>query len=276
MSDAPIDLPLPEPATPRPYALLCVLMLAAQSALLSERVTEVWSALPLLFGASFLVIQWRDAPALVLFIVAWLLASEGIPEGPPGLVRRLVLGTHSLAAASRSDPEFEDFILAAAFLVYAASYYRYLGLVRHVFPLDPRVRPYGGLGGVERRRLQEEPMRRSPETVTPREFGLLAVALPLCVGGAAWLWQWLREGESLVHSVDDSLVATMKLLFLFGVPLLVFRAVLGYVNQCRAARAESLLFLQDQLWRETRREQSRANRWLTWARLRAQRRKEKQ
>jgi hypothetical protein len=276
MSEEPIDLPLPEPSSPRPYALLCVLMLAAQSALLSERVPEVWSALPLLFGASFLVIQWRDAPALVLFIVAWLLASEGIPEGPPGLVRRLVLGTQSVAAASRSEAEFSDFILAAAFLVYAASYYRFLGLVRHVFPLDPRVRPYGGLGGVERRRLQEEPLRRSPDTVTPREFGLLAIALPLCVGAAAWLWQWLQEDRSRVHSVDDVLVSSMKLLYLFGVPLLLFRAVLGYVSQCRAGRAETVLFLQDQLWRETRREQSRANRWLTWARLRAQRRKEKQ
>jgi len=52
-------------------------------------------------------------------------------------------------------------------------------------------------------------------------------------------------------------------------------AALAYTKRALASSPENLLFLLEQLWRETRREQSRANRWLTWARLRAQRRKER-
>jgi hypothetical protein len=276
--DAPvIDLPLPEPTSPRPYLVLCVLMLLALTALLGERVPDVWSALPLAFGVAFLVIQWRDAPALVLLLVAVLLASEGVPGGPPGVVQRLLLhGFHSYAGVfARSRPLFDDFLVAAAFLVYAASHYRLVGLMRNLFPLDPRVRPYGGLRLAERRRLQEEPQRRSTDTVTAREYGLLAVAVPLCVGGAAWLWPWTIAGDEYLHSSESIVVSLLKLLYLFGVPLVVFRAALVYTIRCRAGGDESLLYLQEQLWRETRREQSRANRWLTWARLRAQRRKEK-
>jgi hypothetical protein len=42
----------------------------------------------------------------------------------------------------------------------------------------------------------------------------------------------------------------------------------------RAPTEENLLYLQDQLWQQTRHEQATLNRWLVWARLRWQRRKE--
>src|SRR5262249_35161929 len=51
-------------------------------------------------------------------------------------------------------------------------------------------------------------------------------------------------------------------------------AVLGYLRSLQAPPADNFLYLQDQLWRQTRGEQSLLNRWLTWARLRLQRRKE--
>jgi len=52
-------------------------------------------------------------------------------------------------------------------------------------------------------------------------------------------------------------------------------AVLAYARQASATPEEALLYLQDQVWRDTRCEQSRINRWLVWARLRWQRRKER-
>jgi len=48
----------------------------------------------------------------------------------------------------------------------------------------------------------------------------------------------------------------------------------SYVRLASATPEESLLYLQDQSWRHTRREQGNLNRWLTWARLRVQRKKE--
>ena len=50
--------------------------------------------------------------------------------------------------------------------------------------------------------------------------------------------------------------------------------MLAYLHQARAGPAASLLYLQDQLWQQTRREQNRINRWLTAARLWWQKKKE--
>ena len=274
--EAPIDLPIDQPAAARHYSMLCLLMLLVLTVLLVERVPDAWSALPLLFGTAFLVIRWREGPAVVLFLVAWLLAAENLYGDPPTVFRILLLkGFRTFAHYARTSPAFDDFLLAGAFLLYAASHYRYLGFVRHVFPLDPRQRPYGGLASAERRRLLEEPQRRSQETMTPREFGLLAAVVPLWLGGAALLWTWALAEQRPSYVFDDVLWSALKLLYLFGVPLLIFRAVLIYANQRQASHDENLMYLQEQVWRETRREQSRTNRWLTWARLRAQRRKEK-
>jgi hypothetical protein len=184
------------------------------------------------------------------------------------------LGLRYFAARSQHEPAFDDFLIAGAFLLYAAAYYRYLGLERHLFPLDVRKRPYAGLGSAERRRLIEEPQRRAPETVTLRELGTLGLAVPLWIGGAAALWQLAMPYQPQRYDFGLVLWSALKVLYLFGIPLLLFRAGIAYSNQCRAGRGESMMYLQEQLWRETRREQSRLNRWLTWARLRAQRRKE--
>jgi hypothetical protein len=56
--------------------------------------------------------------------------------------------------------------------------------------------------------------------------------------------------------------------------LVVARGFLGYLGRLRASREESLLYLQDQLWTQTRGEQRRITRWLAWSRLRGQRKKE--
>jgi hypothetical protein len=274
--ETPIDLPVEQPPAARHYGLLCVMMLLVMTALLAERVPEVWCALPLLFGAVLLLVQWRDAPALVLLFVAWLVASEGQFGEPRDVPHDLLLHEfHVFAGQSRPLPVFDDFLLAGAFLLYAASYYRYVGFARNLFPLDTRQRPYGGLALGERRRQLEEPQRRTAETVTMKEFGLLAVGVPVWIGGAALLWGWLMDDQPQDYAFDQVFAAALKLLYLFGVPLLLFRASIAYANQVRAHPAEHVIYLQDQLWRETRREQGRVNRWLTWARLRAQRREEK-
>jgi hypothetical protein len=274
--EAPIDLPLEPPPASRHYVLLCLMMLLVITVQLVERVPDVLSLLPLVFGGVFLLVPWRDGPALVLLFVGWLLTAEGHYGIPRDVFHDLVTEEFRFfAGESRMIPVFDDLLLAAAFLVYAAGYYRYFGFVRHLFPLDPRHQPYAGLVYGERRRLVEEPQRRGPDTLTAWEFGLLALVVPLWIGGAAVLWNWMMEDQLRDYVFDDALWAVLKLMYLLGVPLLLFRAGIAYSMQCRAHRDESLVFLQDQLWRETRREQGRVNRWLTWARLRAQRREER-
>ena len=66
----------------------------------------------------------------------------------------------------------------------------------------------------------------------------------------------------------------LLLIFLVGLTAAVLGGAAAYLHWATASLVEHLLYLQDQTWRETRREQNRINRFLTWARLRAQRRKE--
>ena len=48
-------------------------------------------------------------------------------------------------------------------------------------------------------------------------------------------------------------------------------SVLGYLAWIRMSPAEATLYLQDVAWRETRREQTRINRWIAWAKLKKRR-----
>jgi hypothetical protein len=58
--------------------------------------------------------------------------------------------------------------------------------------------------------------------------------------------------------------------------VLAVAALLRYLALRRMTPPEAGLYLQDVLWRETRREQRRLNRWLAWAWLRRRRREERE
>jgi hypothetical protein len=60
----------------------------------------------------------------------------------------------------------------------------------------------------------------------------------------------------------------LLLLWAGGLGLALAASVLGYLGWSRATPEESRLYLQDQLWRETRAEQGEVNRWRVWARRR--------
>ena len=62
------------------------------------------------------------------------------------------------------------------------------------------------------------------------------------------------------------------LLWSFSLFLIVVFGVIAYLGQRRLTPDEAELYLQDELWRQTRREQSRLNRWLAWAVQRRKRR----
>ena len=72
-------------------------------------------------------------------------------------------------------------------------------------------------------------------------------------------------------------MATWHLLVLIWLGSLVLMgasAVLAYVERAQAGPEESLLYLQDQLWTQTRGEQRRIHRWMVWLRLRRQKQQE--
>jgi hypothetical protein len=171
-------------------------------------------------------------------------------------------------------PTLMDLVLCIAVLAYVLGHYRLLSLVRSIFPPDPR------------RRHSDSSQRRAAHLVTGREMALVGLAVPVWTGLALLVWVWMNESDlpPALHLPDipgQTLLGMPRelwhLVWLLWHGLLVLAVagiVAGYLRRATATAEESLLYLQDQCWRLTRREQSVLNRWLTWARLRAQRKKE--
>jgi hypothetical protein len=101
----------------------------------------------------------------------------------------------------------------------------------------------------------------------------LLLTLPVWVLAAALFWAQLAVAEPL-EDVPLVVWRAVLLAWVFGLGLAVIAALLSYVGMGQASRAEARLFLQDQAWRETRKDQARLNGWLVWGRLRRQRKEE--
>jgi hypothetical protein len=268
-ADAPDDPRQSPPA--RQYLLVCLLSLLVLTLGLVVKGFGEWALPPLLLGVVGVVFHWRAAPALVPLLLVVLT----ILVGPAGL--------YYLSHADLEETDaLLDPLLAAAALAYSLAHLRLLGLARHLFPPDARPLTATRPG---RRTVRGRPHPRPPEAVGPTEVPLALLAVPLwaALGFVAWMilsaqespleeasWRLTRYQED----VRNALWRGVVVLWLGVLGLLLASAVLGYLRRLRAPLAENLLYLQDQLWRETRGEQSLLNRWLTWARLRAQKRKE--
>jgi hypothetical protein len=95
------------------------------------------------------------------------------------------------------------------------------------------------------------------------------------VGLAVIAWS-LLPGDWHLLGVPPHVWRTVLLVWIVGLSFLVKASLLGHLGRVRMTRAEALILLQDAVWRDTRREQRRINRWLVWARLRGERRKERE
>jgi hypothetical protein len=260
----------------RTYALLCMAALTGLLAALVLRRAEPWALFPVLLGGVAMVFRWRAGPVLVLLAVALLLWTWWIGISPGWLfstaaawVRRWLLGYPVGAlrlpvmgrTPSRGVLPLSDLLLAVSLLGYAAAHYRLQGLVTRLLPAEPR--------------RHREPARRAPELVTAGEVLLLLLALPVC-GGLAYLFAgWLRGRETELE-IADSAWQGILVLWLGGGGVLGVAALLRYLALRRMTPAEAAMYLQDVLWRETRAEQRRLNRWLVWAWLRRRRREEEE
>lgn len=240
----------------RVYTLVCVAALVAVVMVLAARGLSWPALLPLLAGGAAALAGWSAGPPLVLLCVSVLL-----------LVR--VRDLHLTILAGLPDWLPMDLTLAAALLVYVAAQYRVQSMVRHIFPPDLRRRRRG------RRTSTDIPLPpveepRSPDLVGPAEAARLVVILILVAALTALAWVLLLQWPppwGFAHRPWALLVLAWLAL---GVSVTVM-ALSGWQHMNQAQPEQALMYLQDQLWRETRREQSRLNRWLVWLRLRRQR-----
>jgi hypothetical protein len=265
MEDKPADL-RSHPGV-RGYTLLCVfaLLVLIWVLVLVTNGLELWSLLMVLTAIAALVAHWRMGPALLLGCLTILLVAQA----------RFRWRFFGLPAPSSGLP---DLVLCAAVLAYVAGHYRLQSIVHHVFPLDPRQRKgRTGLGesGMKTREHSAPSSARSPGLVTSWEIGQLVLTLPLWPLAAYLLWIRLAL-EMPELNVPLPVWRLLLVLWLIGLALVATGTVFAYLRRAQATPQENLLFLQDQVWRQTRGEQSRLNRWLVWARRRGQRGREKQ
>lgn len=236
------------------YLLFCLAALFLLLVCLMDRGLEWWGLVAPLIGCLALLMHWSHGPPLVILSLFALLGLQRSPGG---------FGSSSWLRFQ--TPTLMDLVLCLAVLAYAAGHYRLLALTRRIFPADPRHTTEDGVDPAK---------RRSADLVSGTEMGLLALALPLWPGLAVMSWVWLTsDGPTL--GLPRDIWRLLRVVWAVVATVTATGIVVGYLRLATASPQESLLYLQDELWRLTRREQGTLNRWLTWARLRAQRKKER-
>jgi hypothetical protein len=281
MSEPRTNSPPDQHPAVRDYGLVCLGALALLVVALMLRRPDPWALLPALLGALGLLFRWRAAPVIVLMAVFLVLWSWWVGSSPgrmvtlaKGWVQWLVgqpedrLPRWVTGPPSRDVLPVSDFLLAVSLLAYTAAQYRLQGLTRRLFP------PVRHRQALAPAKEDEETARRSPDLVTGREVMVMLAALAACGVGAALFWNWLWGQETDLVILDTAWQGIL-VLWLVGGAALAAAAGLRYLVLRRMTSAEAQVFLQDVLWRETRGEQRRLNRWLAWAWLRRRRREEK-
>jgi hypothetical protein len=250
----------------RRYTILALIALLVLFLGLMELGLGIWGLLPLLAGSLAVALHWTTGPPLVLVTTAFLVNWSQHVFVP--WRRRLghLFSLHDPGFLTETGPPFVDLLLCIALLGYVVAQYRLLALVHSILPRDARRR-----SGDDR----PTPQRRSPDQVSDRELERFALLLPLWTALAYGVWAMYPSQASGPLGLNGEVWRIFLIVWTIGVGTLATAVVVGYLGWTNATAAEAQLYLQDQLWRQTRREQSRLNHWITWARLRRQRREER-
>jgi hypothetical protein len=207
-----------------------------------------WSMVPLLAGGAAVAGGWSIGPPVVIGSTTWLLIIEG--------------ATHHGVVAHHFGI---NWLLSIAVTAYTAGHYRLSSLRRNIFPPDPRrrmprrLRPRGLV-------LPPVEQPRPPDLPDAGEAGKLAVVVFVCAGLATLVLELLRALDPPL-AMPQPEWAAMVLVWLGSGAIILGALIVALVRIYGQRPEQAMMYLQDQLWRETRREQSRTNRWLVWARL---------
>jgi hypothetical protein len=247
----------------RNYTLFCLAALFLLVVCLANRGLDWWCLVPALVGCLTLLTHWSHGPPVVLLSLVGLMGLSGTYS------RWSPYSRWNYTVWSRfQTPTLMDIVLCMAILAYVLGHYRLLSLVRNIFPPDPR------------RRHIDPSQRRSADLVSGWEMALLGLSLPIWTGLGLAIWtsgmiDFSRySGRRWETASLQDLLRELGLVWAFLALLAAAGIAVSYMQWTTATPEEQLIYLQDQCWRPTRREQGLLNRWLTWARLRVQRKKE--
>ncbi|MCC6417136.1 MAG: hypothetical protein IT429_02685 [Gemmataceae bacterium] len=230
------------------YTIVCLVALAAMFAIEFQQGPALYTPLLLVVGLVGVLARLPLAPILVLVVLAagHLLEQHRLI----GLGGGWYVRSRALRVA--------DVGLCAAVLAYVAAHYRLQSLTRHVFPLDPRRRE-----PTKVRRPPVARVRRSAVLVTPDEVAWLLLALPVPALLAQLVWMILDRPWDIL-GLPWQLGRVLLVLWALAVGGFVVTGLVGHWRTRRMTAAEGALFLQDVVWRETRREQRQVNQWVAW------------
>jgi hypothetical protein len=259
--------PFVDPAA-RGYLLACVVALLLITIQEMELGFTVLTPLPFVAGAIGLLIRSSMASLMLLFALA----------GKIFLEQRIGLNIFPWRyRVIESQLNASDIILCGAVLAFVIAHYRMMGLIRNVFPADPRRRDGQAARGRFGGPVGEVYQRRSTRLVGPVEWSMFVLALPVWPLLAQLLWLVRPRPLSLSYLPVwlwrwTALIAP---LWIVAGTLWVVSSLLNYWGRRGMTAHEGQMLLQDTVWHETRREQRWVNRWLAWDRLRRQRQEER-
>lgn len=251
MSDVP-EVEVAEPASVyqnpavRTYLLLGLGALAVLLLTTLQRGAAVGALLATIIGVMGLLVQWRTAPVVLLFIVS----------------ASLFDWTGGRFASGDVTFDLGDILLTAALVTYLGAQYRLYSLTGNSLPVPPK-RP-------GRATVKQPP--RPAELVNDAELLALGAAGLAAAVAAQALWA-VMPTETGEWMISPKLVHLAVLTLVLGGGGLLASWVLAHLAFRRAGPLAAVLYLQDLLWAETRREQRRQGRWIAWARLRVLRKR---
>ncbi len=242
------------------WTLACLVALLGLVVALLGKDQEAWVLVPLVVGLLVILTRLSIGPPLllasVLVLLWWSHPGYWYPRRGSALVEMNWLF---------------DALLSFSLLVFVACHYRLLSLTRHVLPPDHR-----GQGRRRIHSLSPRPHVRTAASVGPMELPGVVLTALLWTSLAAFLATLLHEQDNpFTPELPTNVWQAFVVLWAGSLVLAVAWALVSYLGRVQASPQESLQYLQDQLWLETYRDQARLGRWLTWARLRFQRRKER-
>jgi hypothetical protein len=220
----------------------------------------------LLLGLLGVAARLRAAPVLVLILLAFGQLNQAAFLGARGWgLRRAGWSFHA-----------SDIVLCCGTFAYVAGHLRLQALTSYILPPDRRqyegTPRRGPLGWFTNRPVRR---RRAARLVTAAELIVFLLTLPLWAVLAQAGWAWLSTRQAVLGlDLPTPLLRFLLVTWLLAVGGGVTAAGFAQWRRRTMAPAEAAMILQDVLWRETRREQRRLQRWLAWSRLRRAGRKE--
>jgi hypothetical protein len=241
----------------RDYTLLSLASLLILGLLLFLEGLGLWAMIPVLVGCLSVLRAKGGGPAVTLFLLLLVLYFRNWIVGLPSFYR--------MPSSAMSDA-----LVGFTLLLYVVSHARLLSLKAHAVPGDsrrefvPRDRRVRG-----RWLLPATETRRPASKVEPAEFVWLLAGLPVFLALAFFVWiSVVTLSARQTYWIFSFQFRALILAWIGGFALLLGYAANAYLGRARASREESLLYLQDQLWDETRGEQQRINQRVVEARLR--------